>query len=278
VFEQTLNAMAEDCYRQRQADGDGTEAIEPVTREEAFEAMCEAAARHGEAAVPGAERYLVNYHLHTDAEGRLCLTDDRGVVVNDADRRQILCDHHAEGVFHDGAGIPISVGRKTRSIGPKLRRAILFRHRHRCAVPGCDTSRGLEIHHIVHWEDGGDTATRNLIALCHRHHTTHHQGLLLIDGDADLPTGFPGAVRFRTPDRRTLPDTIPPRPVLGPTATSIIDRLRGELDRRTLHHHHRTPGPVASSPTGERIDRRTFHLQPGPPAPPSPAPVVPLRT
>ncbi|MDQ6798093.1 MAG: HNH endonuclease, partial [Actinomycetota bacterium] len=35
-----------------------------------------------------------------------------------------------------------------------------------CRVPGCDRTRWLHVHHVVHWEDGGATDTSNLMSLC----------------------------------------------------------------------------------------------------------------
>ena len=59
-----------------------------------------------------------------------------------------------------------------------------------CRVPGCDRSRWLQVHHLVHWEDGGPTDTANLVALCSKHHRLHHRGGLGIEGDADDPSGL----------------------------------------------------------------------------------------
>ena len=54
-----------------------------------------------------------------------------------------------------------------------------------CAVPGCTQTHILEVHHIIHWEDGGPTDTWNLICLCPHHHRLHHRGELGITGNAD---------------------------------------------------------------------------------------------
>ncbi|MCB0965013.1 MAG: HNH endonuclease, partial [Acidimicrobiales bacterium] len=157
-------------------------------------------------------------------------------------------------------------------VGRKLRRAILFRHRHRCAVPGCDAARGLDIHHIVHWEDGGPTDTANLVALCRRHHTAHHRGLLDIAGDADLPPGAPGALVIADPEGDPLPSAHPPVPVppeRGPVTSATVRRLHRELDARSGRpHRRRYRPPVAHTPTGERLRRHDVHLQAEPPDPP----------
>jgi hypothetical protein len=74
----------------------------------------------------------------------------------------------------------------------------------------------LQIHHIVHWEDNGETIAANLIYLCSAHHRLHHQGLLGIVGNADDPTGVTftdrygnhlgGATRARPPQGRRHAD------------------------------------------------------------------------
>ena len=71
--------------------------------------------------------------------------------------------------------MPFSIGR-TQHIVPDRTRRIIQRRDRGCRVPGCD-SRFVEIHHIVHWNQGGPTDTWNLVSLCPRHHTLHHQGL-----------------------------------------------------------------------------------------------------
>jgi hypothetical protein len=80
-------------------------------------------------------------------------------------------------------GIPFSVGRSQRVVPDRTRRIVELRDRG-CRVPGC-TGRHVEIHHIIHWADGGTTDTWNLISLCKYHHKLHHQGELGISGNAD---------------------------------------------------------------------------------------------
>jgi hypothetical protein len=59
-----------------------------------------------------------------------------------------------------------------------------------CRVPGCNHDRIIDIHHIVHWTDGGVTETWNLVALCPKHHRLHHNGRLGITGNADQADGL----------------------------------------------------------------------------------------
>jgi hypothetical protein len=79
-------------------------------------------------------------------------------------------------------------------------------------VPGC-RARYVQLHHVVHWEDGGLTETWNLICLCPVHHRMHHRGLLGIHGsDADDPNGITFTDRYG----RELPGVAPPTPPDGP--------------------------------------------------------------
>jgi hypothetical protein len=55
----------------------------------------------------------------------------------------------------------------------------------RCRVDGCRSSRGLEVHHIVHRADGGSHDPFNLAILCSACHLAHHRGALSITGTAD---------------------------------------------------------------------------------------------
>ncbi|MCB1038324.1 MAG: HNH endonuclease [Acidimicrobiales bacterium] len=280
AFQHALDALTADLQRQHDADR-LSEGVEPGERSiatslDGFEALCEAGLRWGEAAHPGSERYLINLHLHTDVHGQPMLTDDRGRVVDRARRRHLLCDATFEAVLHDDRGTAISVGRKTRNIGSKLRRAVLFRDRHRCTVPGCHTSFGLQIHHIRHWEDLGSTDISNLTTLCGRHHRLHHQGVLDIEGNPELPAGTPGALAFVIPGAPApLPAVQPATPLGAKHTQPTLERLRAELHARTLHRRYRrahphpdqrpdgTPrGPLASTPTGEPVQRSTVYLAP----------------
>ena len=86
-----------------------------------------------------------------------------GPLLSDADRRYLTCDATCE-VWFERDGQVIGAGRATRLINRRLRRALEYRHP-TCAVPGCGATRGLHAHHIVHWEDGGETELDNLALL-----------------------------------------------------------------------------------------------------------------
>jgi hypothetical protein len=74
--------------------------------------------------------------------------------------------------------------RAKQDIPPATRRQIVRREHGRCAVPGCRSSRYLDIHHIRSRADGGDHDPANLCLLCDAHHTAVHRGFLIIEGRA----------------------------------------------------------------------------------------------
>ena len=77
------------------------------------------------------------------------------------------------------------------------------------AYPGALPDRFVEVHHIIHWQDGGLTSTpRTCCCLCPKHHRMHHQGLLGITGNADQPDG----ITFTDSRGSPIPPWHPPDP------------------------------------------------------------------
>ena len=92
-------------------------------------------------------------------------------------------------------GRPISVGRDQRILPARTRRLIEDRDRG-CRIPGCSTSRFVEIHHLDHWADGGATDYDTQVSLCPFHHDAHHRGDLTITGDPTRPDGLTVTNRY----------------------------------------------------------------------------------
>ncbi|CAN5509085.1 HNH endonuclease signature motif containing protein [soil metagenome] len=189
IYEQAHAASREDLYALNKANTPEGERPELVSGGDAAFGLAESYLRHGEAAQPGSDRFQVLLHLETavnDPDGPGILSCGNGPALPDSVRRLLLCDCSVTPVW-ERHGAPLSVGRSQRVLSKKMRR--LIEHRDGgCRIPGCGARRGLEVHHIEHWEDGGRTDTDNLLSLCSRHHHLHHQGLLGIEGDAN-PTG-----------------------------------------------------------------------------------------
>jgi hypothetical protein len=131
------------------------------------------------------DRYRTWFH-HDTRTGATTTTDGWRIPHNIA--RLCTCDGTGAIVL-ERDGLPFSVGR-TQYIVPDRTRRIVERRDRGCRIPGCTADRFVEIHHIIHWHDGGPTDTWNLISLCATHHRMHHTGLLGITGDADDPHGI----------------------------------------------------------------------------------------
>jgi hypothetical protein len=91
---------------------------------------------------------------------------DFGSRLHPADLRLLACDARVVPIVMNGAGQPLDVGRARRTIPDGLRRAVAARDRG-CARPGCGRPASwCELHHIIAWEDGGETVEHNCMMLC----------------------------------------------------------------------------------------------------------------
>jgi putative intracellular protease/amidase len=73
-------------------------------------------------------------------------------------------------------GAPLDLGRESRLADRYLRRAVELRDGG-CVFTGCHAPTWwAEVHHLVHWLDGGETSLANSALLCERHHTKVHHG------------------------------------------------------------------------------------------------------
>ncbi|MGH7397706.1 MAG: DUF222 domain-containing protein, partial [Candidatus Rokuibacteriota bacterium] len=146
--------------------------------------------------------------------------------------RRLACDASRVVMRHDAEGQVVEIGARTRTIPPALRRALLHRDGS-CRFPGCAVRVG-QGHHVRHWAQGGPTTLANLVLLCRRHHrAVHEEGYQVVRGPD-------GALQFRRPDGRPLPEvptpaTVPPDPV---------EALRTCHDTRGLHLNGRTACPL----------------------------------
>ena len=113
--------------------------------------------------------------LHGSAEpSDLAMMAD-GEVIATATARRLCCDAGVVVAHVDAKGVPLSIGRKTRTIPTAINRALHLRDR-TCRFPGCTHSRYVDGHHIEHWANGGKTELANLMLLCSAHHRMLHDG------------------------------------------------------------------------------------------------------
>ncbi len=73
-------------------------------------------------------------------------------------------------------------GPNRATIPPSVRAAVLARDRHRCAAPGCRSTRFLEVHHVLPRRLGGSNRAENLTTLCSRCHgfVHEHEGMVML--------------------------------------------------------------------------------------------------
>lgn len=145
-----------------------------------------------------------------------------GPALSASARRRLTCGTSLRFVLEQ-EGRPVSFGRSRRTVGPVLRRAVEDRDRG-CRAPGCTQVRWLEVHHLVHVEDGGETVPENLACLCGPHHAAHHRGELTIEGDP-TPTACASVTAGATtcvPLPPSPPTACPlPRPTSSRPSTAI---------------------------------------------------------
>ncbi len=174
------------------------------------------------------------------AAGRQTVLDEAGGIhVSAETARRLACDAATVTMRHGSGGEILDVGRRTRTISPALRRALVARDR-QCRFPGCGNLRS-DAHHIKHWADGGRTALDNLVLLCRRHHRAVHEEGFRVTIDAT------GGVQFMGPDGRPWPEAPPAPAWTGPALQPTNDGLAAagiEIDADTA-----TP-----SWGGERLD------------------------
>jgi 5-methylcytosine-specific restriction endonuclease McrA len=80
--------------------------------------------------------------------------------------------------------------RAVSSVTPRMREQVLAVFGGSCAVPGCRSSRCIEVHHLIPQAEGGPHEMWNLAPLCDGHHVADHLGLLKITGRAPFDLTF----------------------------------------------------------------------------------------
>ena len=187
-------------------------------------------AQHLEAAPPAAA---------PAAGSQTVLNEAGGIHVSQETARRLACDAATVKMQQGAGGEILDVGRRTRTISPALRRALVARDR-QCQFPGCHNRR-CDAHHLRHWADGGATALDNLVLLCRRHHrAVHEEGFRVTLAAA-------GGVRFVHPDGRPLPEAPAPPIWSGAPLAPVAARL--DRDGVTIDPHTATPAW-----RGERLD------------------------
>jgi hypothetical protein len=87
---------------------------------------------------------------------------------------ELLCDVSIHRVITLGPSEVLDIGRRTRLWPAAIRRAAATMY-DGCGAHGCDRPPAFtDLHHVVHWKDGGETSLANGIPLCRVHHGLVH--------------------------------------------------------------------------------------------------------
>jgi hypothetical protein len=248
---QALAAARETLYQRARvpggAVGSGNVSAETPSmaqrQADALALLAETALHHGlDPGAPGA-RYQVVVHVDAqvlaepDQPGQSVL--EGGTRVSAETSRRLACDASRVVMRHGDEGRVVEIGARTRTIPPALRRALHHRDRG-CRFPGCGVSHG-QGHHLRHWAHGGPTTLSNLALLCRRHHrAVHEEGF-------QVARGPDGALRFKRPDGRPLPDV----PVPAAVPRDPVETLRACHNSQGLRIGART---ACAGWLGERLD------------------------
>lgn len=164
--------------------------------------------------------------------------------------RRISCDASVVQVIENKEGVPLDVGRKSRTVPAAIKRALWARDKG-CAFPGCTHTRYIDAHHIRHWAKGGSTSLENLMLLCTRHHRLVHEGGYTVCKDHN------DRLFFKRPDGRAIPrhgycrsDQVENADVEGKGTSQVCESApmyRGGTDPSMRGLNHR-PACIAVAP------------------------------
>ncbi len=129
------------------------------------------------------------------SKGEAGVAVEAGPRVGPATLEEILCTGTVEVTAVSAAGDVRAVGRRSRSISPRLRRFVLWRDGG-CRAAGCTSRYRLQPHHHQPRAQGGGNEPDNLTTLCwYHHHVVVHGMGYRID-----PRSQGSRLRFLAPD------------------------------------------------------------------------------
>ncbi len=188
------------------------------------------------------------------AGGSVC--ESGGTRIAPEVARRLGCDAQIASLIHDPHGEPLSVGRETRIVPRRIRRALNRRDHNRCQFLGCDATRRLHAHHIVHWANGGPTELPNLVLVCNYHHHLLHEHGWNIETNPQgghhwiTPSGETATIKVSRGRHSDLPLHTEPdliHKLSGDTLRDLAWITTALIHNETLREHRRTSSPRAAS-------------------------------
>jgi Domain of unknown function (DUF222) len=143
---------------------------------------------------------------------------------------RICCDAKIGRIITRGASETFDVGRLARAVPAPTAKAVRKRD-NCCRFPGCDLSyRYTEIHHFVHWINGGPTNVSNLFLLC----------WVTTARSTNAASMLGPSLVTRTPSSSSKHPTATPTKQAHPASSSRHSSTK-------LHPNHRQPRPHRGS-------------------------------
>jgi len=208
-------------------------------RADALAEVAETYMNNNESSGSTADRYQVVVHVGAGPARDPHLED--GPHVPAGTSRRIACDSSLVTIKEDKTGEPISIGRRSRTIPPPMRRALRARDKG-CRFPGCTNTRFVDGHHIQHWADSGETSLDNLVMLCRHHHHLVHEGGFVCEKSPS------GDIDFK--DQRE--QVLEPFPTMPGVAAN--DDVQQWVDREFFEANIDSDSCTAKWHAGERLD------------------------
>ena len=175
----------------------------PQRRADALIELARKTATHRVAPVHGGDRphltITIDYQDLLNDCHSAGLADGTGLTPSQL--RRYACDAGILPVILGGDSGVLDVGREHRLVTPDIRKALQVRDRG-CVFPGCDRpAADCDAHHIVPWQQEGETALHNLCLLCKHHHN-------LLEPDPKRAPDLQWVIRIA---KDGVPEVIPPR-------------------------------------------------------------------
>jgi hypothetical protein len=138
--------------------------------------------------------------------------------------RRLACDANVDLAVENVEGTILNQGRARRDPTP-VQRVEIDRRDKGCRFSGCSYTEFTNVHHIVHWVDGGLTNLDNLVTLCGRHHRAVHELGWTVSGDAN------GVLTFTGPHGRSMHSA--PSPTWRPSSVVRSGQPDRQPDRQS---------------------------------------------
>lgn len=108
------------------------------------------------------------------ASGETFAGTESGALLAPETVRRLACDATVIPTVLGEGGAVVDLGRGARLFTAAQTRRLWLRDRC-CTYPGCGAPAAwTDVHHLIHWADGGVTDLDNAALLCERHHTIVH--------------------------------------------------------------------------------------------------------